>query len=179
MQGNVGTVRSGLVLCLKRSGILFQWTLISATVCLLIRALERIHSAIASLIGIIFGFSWALTTYFVLPIIISENIGPIHAFRQSIQLIGRGWRKLLFLNVILIAILFGLLGVGNIIYYLSPEFFSNHPINPFVVVFLFIILLVFNKIINCIFNSALYLNINGQELHGFNIESVSVLIERK
>ncbi|VEG90077.1 DUF6159 family protein [Legionella spiritensis] len=179
LQGNHLSVVRGLRLTLKHTGPLLQWTLISSTVCLLINSLERLHSAIADFLSLIFGFSWAVTTYFVLPVMIAEGKGPIKAFKLSIQLIGKGWRKLLSVNTIFYLILLGVVIIGYGLLYFFPQFIEVLPINLPVLVFLFVSWLVISKTFNVIFNCALYLNIQGKPIHQFNDESITRMMAKQ
>lgn len=176
LQGNQFSVRQGLVLTISKAGPLFQWTLVSASICLLINLLEKLNSAIADLMSAVFGFSWGITSYFVLPVMIAENIGPIQAFKKSINLIGRGWRRLVSINVIFYLILLALVGIGYGLVYFTPQLIEALPINLPVLAFLLFAWVVMCKTFNAIFNCALYLNIKGKPLQGFNEQAIRDLM---
>lgn len=178
LQGNNISVGQGLVLASKKAGLLFQWSLVSATVCLIINALERLHSAIADVMSAIFGFSWGVTSYFVLPVMIAEGIGPFEAFKRSIQLIGKGWRKLLSVNLVFFAILVAVIAVGYFILYFFPQLIEAFPVNFPVLAFMVVAWFMVSKTFSTIFNCALYLTIKQQDLAKFNTRSIKQLIQQ-
>lgn len=92
MQGEKGRIGEGLLLALKKIGPLFVWSLVNSTVCLLLNAIERVHSVFAKTLHGILGFSWSITSGFVLPVMVAQNIGPIKAFKYAIKLVGRSFR---------------------------------------------------------------------------------------
>ena len=49
---------------------------------LIINLLENSHNIIEQIIAVIIGFSWALCSYFVLPILVLGNVGPVTALKQ-------------------------------------------------------------------------------------------------
>lgn len=179
MQGNKMNVFSALFLTLKKTGPLLQWTLISATVCVLLNTLERTHDIVANIISAIVGFSWAITTYFVLPIMIVENIGPITAFKHSIKLIGKGWRKLLSVNFILFLFVAAIIGIFYLVAHLFNEANQSLPVNIPIILGLLVLWIIISKTFNTIFNCALYLTISGKPLQGFDKALLSELVIKK
>ena len=179
MQGNKITVFQALFSTLKRTGPLLQWTFISATVCILINALERTHDIVGEILSTIFGFSWAITTYFVLPIMIVEDIGPITAFKHSITLIGKGWRKLLSANFILFLFVAVMIGVFYLVAYLFNETNQSLPVNIPIILGFLVLGVIISKAFNTIFNCALYLTISGRPLQGFDKTLLSELVVKK
>ena len=171
-------VSHGLILALKKSGHLFQWTLISASILLLINQMERINSRIADVLSAVFGFSWSMCATFVLPIMVSENIGPITAFKQAIRLIGKGWRKILSLNLFFLALLLGIVGIGKLIYAFYPQLFAVLPILPILIIF-FLINFIIIQTINTIYSCGLYLDIKGEEIHGISKQLLHTLVEHQ
>jgi hypothetical protein len=77
---------------------IFLWSLVSATVGLILNSIERAANrqgglggiALSIVVGII-GFAWSLGTYFVIPIMIFENQGPFSAIKRSIDLLKKTW----------------------------------------------------------------------------------------
>lgn len=177
MKGRPCSVSRGLILALKKSGHLFLWTLISSTVLLLINRLEQMNDKIAHFLSLIFGFSWSMSASFVLPIMISENIGPISAFKEAIRLIGQGWRKLLSVNFIFFLILVGILGVGKLIALFYPQFFATLPILP-ILIGLFLINFIIIQTIHIIYSCGLYLDIKGEEIQGISQSLIHTLVSR-
>src|SRR5687767_10907843 len=79
--GGDPTVSSALRGANKRLGKIFVWSLIAATVSLLIKILESAlrragNNIAASIISGLLGTAWTLMTYFVIPVVLFEEKGP-------------------------------------------------------------------------------------------------------
>ncbi len=86
----------------KRIGRLFTWSVITAAVSIFLNALKNLgrrkgqgvnkRAAIAGGISsFIFGVAWGILTFFVLPIILFENLGVFSSIKQSWNLFKRTW----------------------------------------------------------------------------------------
>ncbi|CEK09722.1 DUF6159 family protein [Legionella hackeliae] len=179
LQGERISIFTAMRLTLQKTSALLQWTFVSATICVILNALEQAHSLVADIIYAIFGFSWSVTTYFVLPIMIAENVGPIQAFKRSIQLIGKGWRKFLSVNFILFLIIAGLVALVYSVSIFFNQFQLNMAITIPLILFLVVMWFIISKTFNSIFNSALYLTINNKNLQGFDEEILSKFMVKK
>ncbi len=60
-----------------RAHVLLPWALVSATVSLVLRALEQRVGIVGRIVGALVGVAWSLVTFLVLPILVVEGIGPI------------------------------------------------------------------------------------------------------
>lgn len=178
LQANNISVVQGMRLTLNKSWLLLQWALISSTICLLINSLERVHSVVADIMSAIFGFSWAVTSYFVMPIMVAENVGPITAFERSIRLIGKGWRKLLSVNLVFFVIILVIVGVAHLIAYFFPQVIADLPISLSALAFILVAWVILSITFNTIFNCALYLTIKNQPLAGLNGQMLNQLMQR-
>jgi hypothetical protein len=71
------------------------WALIASTVGVLLNALEGFLKEklgfIGQLIAGVFEFGWAIATYFVLPVVAAEKVGPITALRRSSAIVRSKW----------------------------------------------------------------------------------------
>lgn len=99
--GGDPTIGDGLRLANRRLAQIAGWALISATVGLLLQALRSrsrdnlFGQIILSLIGGV----WAYLTYFVVPVLVAEGLGPIAAIRRSGSLFKRTWGDQVISNV--------------------------------------------------------------------------------
>src|SRR5207237_10008190 len=69
------------------------WALLTTLVSLVIQALEHVRGGglVNRVIGWILGAAWALATFFVVPIIVCDAVGPVEAARRSVAVIRRRW----------------------------------------------------------------------------------------
>ena len=82
------------------------WTLITGTVGLILQALQAAaqnqESPVARIVGqiliAIIGAIWAYITFFVIPVLVVERIGPIEAIRRSSRLLKSSWGEQITAN---------------------------------------------------------------------------------
>lgn len=115
--GNEASLKAGVAAAWDVKGPLFVWSLISATIGLLINAIENSDSRVSQLFGAIFGFAWTLMTFFIVPVIVFERTSTTGMFKQSAGTFKQTWGEtpisLLGVNVVgmLVALPFVLPGV--------------------------------------------------------------------
>ncbi len=164
------SVFTGLLRAFKNSRALLQWTLISATLSVLLSALERLSDAIGKLIAMLFGFSWTTTSCFLLPTMLDGNVKFFTAFKRATQLAGKGWRNIGSLNLMVFLVLAALGGLAYLFasFFLHSQYTLHLTINAPLTLFLLICWFVSIKTFNAIYNSVLYLTLNGQRQHYFD-----------
>ena len=102
LQGKPCTIGQGFKLTSKHWRVLIAWVILGAVVGAIIRALERAHGSIAEIIAMFFGVAWSVAAYFVLPVMVFEDVGPIQAIKRGVKIFGRGWKKIVAVNLIII-----------------------------------------------------------------------------
>ena len=91
LQGGDPSVAGGLEAARRKAGAILPWALLSATVSLLLRALEDRAGGFGRFaIGLV-GMAWSLVTYLVVPILVLENVTVGAAIRGSSSLFKRTW----------------------------------------------------------------------------------------
>jgi hypothetical protein len=85
------TLRSCLQAAWARRGQILSWGLLSASVGLLIRTLERRFGALGNILGFLGGLAWAVATFLAVPVLVAEDLGPMAAVKRSAQLIKSTW----------------------------------------------------------------------------------------
>lgn len=94
LRGGDPSVRSGLAAASKHLPAILGWALISATVGLLLQALRNNTDNIIGRIAIsLVGGVWAYMTFFVIPVLVAEGIGPIGAIKRSGGLFRETWGR--------------------------------------------------------------------------------------
>ena len=119
-EGGQGRLSFGLKFALKRIHAIFGWALVSACVGMILNALER-NQKIGRFVAGLLGSAWTALTYFVIPVIVAEGLGPVAAIKSSMHTLKKEWGTalmgnfsmgtlafLLFLPVIGIGILVGM-----------------------------------------------------------------------
>lgn len=181
LQGKEASIGDGLGLAGQHWWALLKWTMLSTTVGLVIRTLENSHSLIEEIIGLILGVAWTISTYFVIPVMVFQNVGPFKAIKTGFSIFGRGWRRVLsvflifhLFTVALVAILFGL-------QYLMPQDTKLFvEIGAFLVIISILIAATIGNAFNGIVNSALYLSyVEKSHPDGFDKELLQSAFAQK
>jgi len=92
LQGQNPTLMDGLRGAWARLGTLLAWTIIAATVGLLLHMLrERSKNFVGAFLAGLLEFAWGVATFFVIPILVIEGKGPIDAIQESATILKRTW----------------------------------------------------------------------------------------
>jgi hypothetical protein len=91
LDGGDPTMGDGLKIANQRIGKIIQFALISATVGTISQYLRERGGIIGSFIASFISMAWNFATFFVLPILIVKDIGPIDAIKESTNLFKKTW----------------------------------------------------------------------------------------
>jgi hypothetical protein len=160
----------------SRINIILSWSLLSATVSVLLRMLESLAgnrkdaNPIGLVVNLLIGFfvmglklSWSIVTLFVIPAMVYKNLGPIEAIKDSTQTIKKTWGESLVRSYGLGLMQFLLLvaGVGTLVLLGLGLGSVAHPeivtvaIGVLVAAYICVLFTVFS-LANTVFNTALY-----------------------
>ena len=119
LDGGDPTLRDGFDAARSRLPSILGYAAIAATVGVFLQALKsKDNNFIVRLIGSGLGAAWTLATFLVVPVLVSRDIGPIDALKESVALLKRTWGENAIGNVGigaafgLITFLFLLVGAG-------------------------------------------------------------------
>jgi len=98
MHGTTVTVGQALKFASSRSHVLLPWALLSASVSIVLRALEQRGGIFGRIIGALAGIAWSLVTFLVLPVLVVEGLGPVAAVKRSGELFKRTWGEQVISN---------------------------------------------------------------------------------
>jgi hypothetical protein len=99
LAGGDPSIRDGLRLAASKTGKIAGWAAISATVGLILRAVEERAGFIGDIIISLIGVAWSLMTYFVVPVILYEPVGAIDGIKRSASLFRQRWGEQMTGNV--------------------------------------------------------------------------------
>lgn len=115
----------GFRMAMARLPQIFAWALVSATVGMILKAIENAHEKVGYWVSLVLGTAWSIMTYFVVPVLVVEKIGPFAAIGRSMSLLKKTWGEalvgrlglglfmfLLFIPVILLFVV-GFMMIGN------------------------------------------------------------------
>lgn len=165
--GEEPTIRKGLQFSISRIGVILSWAAFAATVGTALRILQDNLGSIGKFVTGLIGIVWSITTFFVVPVIAYENLGPIAAFKRSASLMKEKWGESLSASFS-----FFLVQFVAIIALAIPSFLLGWLIHPVAGMIVFALgvftVLVMVSAARTIFISAVYHNINGDPIKHFN-----------
>jgi len=192
-EGGNATFGESIKFALSRIALIVQWSLLAATVGLLLRILQNFAARlgkggqiVANILISILGLAWSIVTLFVVPVLVYEGLGPVEALKKSTQVIKKTWGESLIKSIGLGLIQFFTFVVILILsaaltYVLSMAFDIPGLLTGIAIglILLFMTGLIFN-IASTIFNTALYVYANNNQIaSGFNEEVVRDAFRRK
>lgn len=175
--GEEPTISKGIQFSLSRIGTIFSWALVAATVGLVLRIIQQNVGWIGKIITGIIGMVWGVTTFFVVPVLAYENVGPLEAIKRSGSLMKQKWGESLGAGFSM-----GIVGfVGGIIILLvSFALAAIHPmIGGIFGVLAFIMMSVILSAAQTVFIGAAYQNVMGNPVHHFRDEMFHDLFIQK
>ncbi|MFN8291430.1 MAG: DUF6159 family protein [Chitinophagaceae bacterium] len=176
--GEEVSVRAGLQFSISRIGVIFSWAFFAGTIGLLLRAIQENVGTVGKIITGIIGVVWSIATFFVVPVIAYEKLGPLEAVKRSSQLMKQKWGESLAANFSFGLIQFlGILVAGIPLYLLGSLI---HPVAGIglAIIGIFIVISVISAA-QTIFISAIYHNINGDIVKHFDQQMVDDLFSKK
>jgi hypothetical protein len=98
LQGFAGkepSLRAGLATAVGRLPQILAWSFVAATVGLILNALQNFLKDKLGFLGALLGglgeVAWAVVTYFVVPVLVVDGVGPIEAVKRSSAILRRTW----------------------------------------------------------------------------------------
>ncbi len=92
MDGGDPTLADGFRAAKSRIGAILGYAAIAATVGVLLQSLKNNrNNFLVRLLGSGLGVAWTLATFLVVPVLVSRDVGPIDALKESVRLLKRTW----------------------------------------------------------------------------------------
>ncbi len=126
LRGGDPNVASGFRAVLPHIHNILGWAIISATVGLVLQAVRsRTENMLGRIVLSLVGGIWAYVTFFVVPVLVVQGVGPVDAIKRSASLFKRTWGEQVTSNFG-----FGIFYVVAVLVALIPAAiaFSIHPI---------------------------------------------------
>lgn len=185
-EGGDPTVSDGLRMANQRMRQILGWTLLSAGVGTALSAIESRLEFVGKFIVRLVGVAWAIATYFVVPILAAEGLGPVDAVKRSAQLLRKTWGEGLVGNLalglvtgtLIAMVVLGLAGALTlaIVYDSVPLVIAA----AVVLIVMLVISLVINSTLHQIFLAGLYrYATTGEVTPGFSASSFEQAFKTK
>jgi hypothetical protein len=117
MDGENPTIGYGLSFAASRFKYILQWAIFSAIVGMTLQAIRKEGGLLGDIVAAIAGAAWSIATYFVIPVMAFEQLGPVTAMKRSLSFLRQNWGEALVANlrVGIIILLLALLGLIPIV----------------------------------------------------------------
>ena len=90
-RGETPRIRDGLRAAARNVGPLLVWAVVSATVGVLLRVLQDNDTPVARILAAMFSVAWTVMTYFVVPVVVLEDVGVVEMFSRSKETVTQTW----------------------------------------------------------------------------------------
>jgi len=170
LSGGTWTIGDGLSLAAARASTIFKWAVFAATVGTILRWISERVGLLGKIVVALVGLTWSLATYFVVPILAFEDLGPIDAVKRSSKLFKQTWGERVVAGLSF-GMIFGLAIIGGFgAWFFGLIAFSRSLVG---IIFVSLLLLAYIQIVVAIssatasiFNVALYRYALTGKLHG-------------
>lgn len=91
MDGGDPTVGSAIRGAMGKVHRILPWALVSATVSVILRAIEERAGVVGRIVAGLAGIAWSLVTFLVIPVLVIEDVGVTDAVKRSGAMFKRTW----------------------------------------------------------------------------------------
>ncbi len=136
---------------------IFIWSLISATVGIILKIISDKFKQIGIIVSMIFGSAWSVLTYFSLPSLVIGQTTVTGSFKESASLIRKTWGETIIINFGA-GLFFGVLNILTIFVCLGLALLIPEATVFFVLVLIVLLVLIttISSILGSIFKLAIY-----------------------
>ncbi len=115
--GRTVSIMDGMKYAAGRLRTILAWSALAATVGTILRILEDKTGFFGKILVGLVGFAWGVMTYFVVPVLAYEDLGPADAVKRSVSIIKEKWGESIgagfsFGLLTLVGIIGSFLGMG-------------------------------------------------------------------
>ena len=191
LEGRQTTVGQGISAARGRMKVIFAWAAVAMFVGALIAVIQSLLQEVAggivsAIVGGLAGFAWAVATFFVIPVIALDGLGPKEALKTSAHVVKERWGEgvvgssAIGLITFFVAILpaFAMMVLGFV---LAGSSAVGGGLLITIGVLVFVIAMLFQSTITAVFRVALYrYATEGDVIGGFDREALeSAFVPKK
>ncbi|WP_439026032.1 DUF6159 family protein [Haloarchaeobius sp. DT45] len=113
LEGREPSLRGGLAAAWGNAGTIFAWATIAATVGVVLQVVRSDEGILGDILAGVVSVAWGILTYFVVPVIVFEDVSVTEAIRRSGDTFKRTWGETAgaHFGVGIVSILFTLVGL--------------------------------------------------------------------
>lgn len=163
LRGGDPTVGDGLKIALAHAAPILGYAMLAATVGMVLRAIQERAGFIGRIVISLVGFSWNVGTFLVVPVLVTEKLGPVAAVKRSMAMLKKTWGEQVVGNGG-IGLVFGFLIFGTMAFGAGLVGVAAHTgsgpaiaVAAGVMVFAVVVLAILNATLSSIYTAAVYL----------------------
>ena len=176
-KGEEVTVQKGIDFSMSRIGSIFGWAVFAGIVGVVLKIIQENVGSLGKIITGIVGIVWSIATFFVVPVIAYENLGPIAAFKKSALLMKEKWGESIGAGFSFVLIQLGAIAIIAVIAFAVAAI--NLIAGIAIGVLLLLLFSVIMSTVKTIFVSAIYHNVTGDPVELYNQQFIDNLFETK
>ncbi|MGB0133088.1 DUF6159 family protein [Dokdonella sp.] len=162
LDGGDPTVADGFRIARSKLPAILGYAVIAATVGVALRALQERAGFIGRFVIGMIGLAWTVASFLVVPVLVSQDIGPIDAVKRSAELLKKTWGQNLIgtggIGIVfgLAIFAFALIGGGLIALAISSGILAITITTIVAVVIVFLLLILIQAALQGVYAAALY-----------------------
>ena len=185
LEGGDPTVADGIRIAKSKAGVILGYAAIAATVGMVLKMFEERAGFLGRIVIGMVGAAWTVATFMVVPVLVTQDVGPLEAVKESVNLLKKTWGE----NIIGtggIGIVFGLVIVAVVIVGVIATI-AAAAISPYLAIVLGVITVlaviligIIQAAIAGIYSAALYrYAVDGQAPAGFESGALQLAFKPK
>ncbi len=91
LDGGDPTVGDGMRIAFKKLPTILEYAALSATLGVVLRAIEERVGVLGRIVVGLIGMSWTLATYLTVPVLVTRDVGALDAVKESAGILKRTW----------------------------------------------------------------------------------------
>lgn len=170
LEGGDPTVADGFRIAFGKIGPILGYAAIAATVGMVLRAIQERAGFIGKWIAGLLGVAWTVASYMVVPILVTRDVGPLDAVKESAQMLRRTWGENVIgqggLGVVfgLIQVLIILLGIALFVGAVATKSVTLMTLTGVGVVGVIVLVALVQTALSGIYAAALYRHASGEKV---------------
>jgi hypothetical protein len=161
LDGGDPSIGDGLAIASKRMGSILGYAVIAATVGMILRAISERGGIIGRIAAGLVGLSWTFASYLTVPVLVTKDIGPIDAVKESAMIFKRTWGEQVVGNfgvgAAVTVLMLGWMGLGFLVVYMAAQI-SAAAVAPMILIMVLgaVLIGLFGSTLNGVYTAALY-----------------------
>lgn len=97
--GEDSSMKAGLAVAVSRLPQILMWAALAATVGMVLKMIEERLGWLGKFVINLIGMVWTIATFFVVPVLVVEKVGPFDAVKRSVEILKKTWGETLVANL--------------------------------------------------------------------------------